>query len=279
MSESNGTGSDRPPGTLRLGLAVGGFIVSVVVGCIIFIYAGRPEPRVPGPVVAPPRLRVLAAASLAEPLRAIAGTADRARVELELAATNALERQIASGAEVDVFIAAAAEPVDRLIAQNLLDPETRRTICENSLVVVAASSAPKPADVAALVSCERIAVGAKGVPAGDYAREALEHAGLLAQVEGKLASYPDEPSVLAAVRSGGAPVGFVYASSVHALPEGPVALAFTVDPKLHARIVYVAAVGRSSKEPRLARELVDGFRSGAWGKVLREAGFLLPRAP
>lgn len=261
----------RPPGTKRLGLAIAGAMVLVVLGCIAFVLANRPErPKTK------PRLRVLAAASLGRPLRAIAELADAVEIELSFAASSVHERQLESGAEADVFVAAAPGPVDRLVAKGVLDASARRVIAEGSLVVVVPAGASKPADLAALALLERIAVGAQGVPVGDYAREALRAKGLLASLEGKLASYPDEPAVLAAVENGGAPAGIVYRSSLGGTTKAE--RAFTVDPALHPRIEYVAAAVKSSKEPAVARAFVEGFASPVWTKKLAEAGFDLPKA-
>jgi molybdate transport system substrate-binding protein len=199
--------------------------------------------------------------------------ADAVKVELDLAATSALERQIANGAPCDVFVAAAPGAVDRLVQQGLLDGMTKKTIGVNSLVIVGAAGTSWTLET--LAESDHVAVGAKGVPVGDYAREALERAGLLAKLESKLASYPDEPSVLAAVQNGGAKAGFVYASSVHG--QSGLAPPVAVKPELHSKIEYVAAVARSSKDARLARAFVDGFRSPQWQAKLRDAGFIVPK--
>jgi molybdate transport system substrate-binding protein len=253
-------------------------VIASVAGGILFILASRPEAS-DFKAATRPTLRVFAAASLAAPLRAIATEASAVELELSFAASNAHEFQIAAGAQVDVFVAATPSAIDRLVARGLLDPETRTEVCENELVAIVPKGGSPVPDLPSLERCERIAVGDRGVPVGDYARESLVKAGLLPKLESKLAAYPDEPSVLTAVANGGPSVGFVYASSLVSHPSrDQVTRAFAVDASLHSRIVYTAAVSARASDRRVARAFLDGFRSESWKKKLGDAGFVVPSA-
>lgn len=226
-------------------------------------------------------LRVLAAASLAEPVRALAGSFERerpgVRVLVSAASSTALERQVAAGAPVDVFVSAAAEPVERLVARGLLDPSTLTVVARNDLVVVVPRGEAAPASLASLARLDRVAVGQAGVPVGEYAREALGRAHLLDALAGKLVGYPDEPAVLSAVAAGAAPAGFVYGSSLVAHPRGhAVERAFVVDPALHAPVVYPAALGAGSARPDLARAFLERLVDEAGRPAFRSLGFGVP---
>jgi molybdate transport system substrate-binding protein len=229
------------------------------------------------PAGAPTELRALVAASLAEPARALAADFERqrpgVRVLVSAGSSSALERQVEAGARADVFVSAAEEPVDRLVARGLLDPATRVVVATNALVVVVPAGLPAPASLDDLAGLERVAVGQRGVPVGDYARQALERAGLAASLEAKLAGYPDEPAVLTAVAAGAAPAGIVYASSlvVHAARDR-VARAFVIDPALHAPIVYPGAVGATSTNPALARAFLEHLTGPESRAALARAG-------
>lgn len=246
------------------------------------VLGGCPDPgpsasSSPGPV----ELRVLAAASLGEPVRALAAGFERshpgARVLVSVGSSSMLERQVEAGAPVDVFVSAATGPVERLEAKGLLDPATRTVVARNTLVVVVPKGEAAPAALADLARLERVAVGQSGVPVGEYAREALRAAGL---GDANLAGYPDEPAVLGAVADGAAQAGLVYASSLvaHARRDA-VTRALEVDPRLHAPIVYPAGVGKESADPALARRLLEHLRGAEARATLGAAGFLVDGPP
>lgn len=229
---------------------------------------------------APTEVRALVAASLGEPVRGLAAEFERrhpgVRVLVSVGSSSMLERQVEAGARADVFVSAAEGPVDRLVARGLLDPATRVVVARSALVVIVPSGLPAPRRLADLAGLERVAVGQRGVPAGDYAREALERAGLASSLERKLAGYPDEPAVLTAVAAGAAPAGIVYASSLasHAARDR-VQRAFVVDAALHAPIVYPGAVGVESTVPDQARAFL-AFLTGAEGRAaLGQAGLVV----
>lgn len=220
-------------------------------------------------------LNVLVAASLGQPLRALAGEYEAAhpgvRVLVSPASSSALERQIEQGAPCDLFVSAAVAPVERLCGQGLLDPRTRAVVARNTLVVIVpADAGAGPARLEDLVGLERVAVGARGVPVGEYARQALERGGVA--ITERLAGYPDEPAVVTAVAEGGAPAGIVYASSLLAHPRhAQVKRAFPVSETLHDPVVYPAALGPGAP-PEAAAFLV--FLRGARAReVLGAAGF------
>jgi len=222
-------------------------------------------------------LRVFAAASLSAPLDEIARAFEArnagVRVLVNAASSSALERQLENGASCDLLIAATRAPVDRLAKAALLDPASVTVIASNTLVVIVRKGEAKPTDLAGVVGLGKIAVGARGVPVGDYARDAIEHAGLSEKLTPLLSSYPDEPSVVTATAEGGAPVGIVYASSTVAHPErDAIERAFAIDAKLHSEIVYVAAVTRGSSDPGLARAFIS-FLASDGKEPLRRAGF------
>ena len=262
-------------GSARVALALLAGIASV--GCPAGGGGGAPPAR---------ELNVLAAASLGQPLRRLAAEYEAAhpglRVRLSLASSSALERQIEQGAPCDLFVSAAVAPVERLLGQGLLEPATRTVVARNALVVIVPHDPlGGPAgleDLQDLTGLERLAVGARGVPVGEYARQALQRAGLAERLRDRLAGYPDEPSVVTAVAEGGAPAGVVYASSLTAHPRRErVRRAFQLDETLHDPIVYPAALGTGAgRDPQARLEaaaFLEWLRSAPARAALREAGF------
>lgn len=243
---------------------------------LALLLAGCPAPTSPAPGV---EVTVLAAASLTEPLRALAPAFEAehpgVRLRLSFGATSFLERQAEAGAGFDLFVAAALPPVERLERSGRLDPTTRVVVATNTLVVIvpAGEEAPAPRirTLADLAGLPRVALGQKGVPVGEYAREALASAGILEEVT--QAGYPDEPAVVAAVAEGGAPAGIVYASSLASHPRRDrVARALDVDPRLHAPVVYPAALAAGAPHRELAAALVAHLRGEAGRAALARAG-------
>ncbi|MHC5727492.1 MAG: molybdate ABC transporter substrate-binding protein, partial [Nostoc sp.] len=80
--------------------------------------------------------------------------------------------------------------------------------------------------------------------------------------------------VLAAVESGNAEAGLVYATD--AKISNKVKVVVAADDKFHSPIVYPVAIIKSSKNTSAAKEFVE-FLSGSQVKaVLKKDGFILP---
>ena len=219
----------------------------------------------PGDGTAPP-LTVFAAASLKTALdeidaRVVGPTGHRLR--LTYAGTPALARQIEAGAPADVFIAADDQWMDYLQAAGRIDGASRVTLVGNSLVLIAPATerGDVPLDVAGLdraLGPGRLAVADPDtVPAGRYARQALEHLGLWHAVRGRLAPHENVRAALALVARGEAPLGIVYASD--AVDERRVAVVARLPADSHAPVRYPAAVvaGASSRAPEVLRLLAS----------------------
>ena len=218
-------------------------------------------------------LRVLAAASLTMALTAIAERFEQAnprvKVHLSLRLLDDLhERQVEAGAPCDLYIAAAQANVDRLAAASLVDSASRTVIAHNELVVIVPKGALLPADAASLHVYPRVAVGARGVPVGGYAREALR--GVLD--ESHLAGYPDEPSVVTPSRRERRPRASATrraSRATRAARDVERALALpTTTP-----IEYPAVVPGAAKAPELARAFLAFARSAPGREELAKGGF------
>ncbi|HEX2486274.1 MAG TPA: molybdate ABC transporter substrate-binding protein [Myxococcota bacterium] len=225
------------------------------------------------------RLRVLAAASLTEAVEGLAKDYPGASVTTSFGASSELARQIRDGAPADVFVSASPEWVDFLREADRLDGAAV-VIARNTLVAVApkgsalAGTATSPAALLErLAPGDRVAIADAGVPAGDYARKALAHAGLLAAYEPRLVGQKDVRAVLHAVEQGELVAGFVYATDARV---ASVERLFDFDAASHPPIEYHAAALRGAASPAEAHRFVEHLRSPAAQTRLREAGFALP---
>ena len=202
---------------------------------------------------------VFAAASLKNALDAIADDYARAtgkRIAISYAASSALARQIEQGAPADLFISADLDWMDHLEREKLIRPETRRPLLGNRLVVIAPADRPHPLDlrpgaVAARVGNGRLALAAVAtVPAGKYARQALQNLGLWSEVSERLAEAQNVRAALPFVARGEAPLGVVYETDARADPN--VAIVARLPETSHPPIVYPAALtagARGGAEP------------------------------
>lgn len=190
---------------------------------------------------------VSAAASLRDAFTDVAREFERAnpqhKVLLNLGASGQLLQQISRGAPVDVFAAADQDTMDRAQAQNLVVRETRVNFARNQLVVAIpfdATSAPaKLADLAG-PGVQRIAIGnPDSVPAGRYAKSALDSARLWETLKPRLVNTQNVRQALDYVARGEADAGFVYLTDAVLMPDR-IRIAFQVP--LDTAVLYPIAV-------------------------------------
>ena len=230
---------------------------------------------------ATPSITVSVASSMAEAMREIGARfkAQRPGVTLQFnaAASGVLVQQIVNGAPADVLVCADAESMDRAVQQRVVDAATRRDFAANTLVlVVPARGGTAPAGVAELAapSVRRVAIGKPAtVPAGRYARQALEHAGVWAAVQPRLVYADNVRQVLDYVARGEVDAGFVYRTDARLAADavrvvGPAAG--------HAPIAYPVAVVADSRQPALAREFAAFLLLPQAQALLAERGFTRP---
>jgi molybdate transport system substrate-binding protein len=223
---------------------------------------------------------VSAAASLTNAFRDIGRDFEVAhpgvKVVLNFAASDVLLAQIANGAPADVFASADEAAMNRAEKGNLLAPGTRRDFAANQLVVIVPGPAAAVATLPALADprFKRIAVGSpQTVPAGRYAKEALESAKLWAALEARLVFTQNVRQALDYVAREEADAGFVYATDAAIMP-GKVKVAFDVATGTPVR--YPIAVIRGGRQPALAAAFV-AYVGGAPGQqTLARFGFRAP---
>lgn len=186
-----------------------------------------------------------------------------------------LAREIEQGAPVDVFISAAAKPMDDLQGKGLIATETRENLLHNSLVLIAPSDS-KLQGFSGLGdrSTRLIAVGdPASVPAGEYAQQTLNALHLYDQVKGKLVLGKDVRQVLTYVETGNADAGFVYATDAQI--SGRVRVVAIVPESAHEPIVYPAAVVMTSGDQKDAGTFVQFLGSPEAKAVFTKDGYRL----
>lgn len=218
---------------------------------------------------------VLAASSLQEALEEIGeawAEQGHAQPVFSFAASSALARQVGQGAPADIFISADEEWMDHLAARGLLRANSRRAVAGNTLVLVG-SAGGAVRDLSQLGE-ERLALAdPEAVPAGKYAKAALEHSGQWAGLADNVAAAENVRAALALVERGEAPLGIVYATDalasdrVEVLQEFPAAS--------HPPIRYPAAVLDASRHAEVDRFLAFLAAPEA-ARILQAHGFSAP---
>lgn len=196
-------------------------------------------------------------------------------------ASSQLAKQIESGAPVNVFISADKAWITYLAERNLIVTDREVIVAGNALVLVMPADAAKTVEISAKLDLAgllgpngKLATGeVKSVPAGRYAKEALETLGLWPQAEGRIAGAENVRAALALVERGEAAAGIVYATDALLTPKVKVAGVFPEDS--HKPIVYPAVVIAAGDTPE-ARAFVTFLQDPAAKAILVKHGFTTP---
>lgn len=227
----------------------------------------------------PARVTVFAAASLVDVLPELAAawkSDGGGEVTFSFGPTSKLVPQILEGAGADALVSADEAWMDKLAAGGKVELSTRAILARNELVfVVPAGSAEAPLSAAGLPGAlRRIALAGENVPAGKYAKAALESAGVWAAVEPRVVRGEDVRLTLRWVSGGDADGGAVYATDAKAEPRVRVAFAFP--PASHPPIVYPAAAVRDAAHAKEAARFLEFCRGPKGRAILERHGFLPP---
>jgi molybdate transport system substrate-binding protein len=232
------------------------------------------------PAAAQETVTVFAAASLKNALdeaNAAFNTRSPVKIVVSYAASSALMKQIEQGAPADVFISADLEWMDYGSQKELIKDDTRGNLLGNKLVLIAPKDS-KLADVtigpgfdlAKLAGDGRIATGdVRAVPAGRYAKAALEKLDAWNAVAPKLAMTDNVRTALALVGRGEAPLGIVYETDARVEPNVKIIGVFPADS--HPPIVYPAALIKTAKAAALP--YLSFLRSQAAKAIFEKYGF------
>ena len=223
-------------------------------------------------------LTVSAAASLKDAFAEI-GESYRAQtgktVNFNYGSSGALQKQIETGAPVDVFASASVRQMDELARKNLIENASRRDFAGNTLVlIVPQDSKSNIAAFSDLTKSEvwKIAVGnPKTVPAGQYAEESLTKMNLQNAVQPKLIFAEDVRQVLDYVARGEADAGIVYGSDAR-IAAGKVRVVAVAEAASHELILYPIAIIKDSQQKQAAQDFIN-FVGGAEGQnILQKYG-------
>lgn len=222
---------------------------------------------------------VVAAASLQESLGEI-GEAWQAHGHaapvLSFAASSAVARQVEQGAPADIVVTADEDWMRWLARREALEAGSARDIVGNRLVVIGSLGARPAGGVAEALAAHDgpLAIAEPhAVPAGRYARAALQSLGLWRSVRARIVPAENVRAALALVERGEASLGIVYASD--ALASQRVSVLAAIPPASHAAIRYPAALVAGTHHEDAA-EFLEFLTSAEAQAIFAAHGFAGP---
>ncbi len=223
-------------------------------------------------------LTVSAAVSLRDPLKIIGDHFQEKFPGISLTfnfgASGSLSRQIENGAPVDLYISAAEIHMRNLVQSGLINPQTEIVLLSNSLVLISPADGKRFSDFNDLTSpsVRKIAIGeTRSVPAGYYAKEALQELGLWSRLEEKLIYSKNALQVKTYVETGLVDAGFVYASDAQRSPN--ISVGPELPAELHSPIRYSIGVVNGTEQPGNAAQFIDFLTSEKAKAIFISYGF------
>ncbi len=193
------------------------------------------------------------------------------------ASSGDLQTQIENGLKADVFMSAANKQMNALAEEGLVDNNTNLQFLENKVVLIV------PKDSTANISSfedlknvdGNIAIGdPESVPAGQYAKEALNNTGIWDDVESKLSLGTDVTAVLNQVAQGSAECGIVYATDAKSTDDVKVVCEAPED-ALKTPVIYPVAALKNSTDSSATKAFMDFLQTKEAKDVFVEYGFTL----
>ena len=196
--------------------------------------------------------------------------------KISYAASSALAKQLEQDAPAHIFISADLDWMDYVEKKALIDTNSRSNLLGNALVLIApkdsaaAIDLKQGADLGKLVGNGRLAVGnVDSVPAGKYAKAALEKLGMWPQVASKLAQAESVRAALLLVSRGEAPLGIVYHTDAASDPNVKIVATFPADS--HPPIIYPIAL--TTKATDEAKSFFSYIKSPKAAPLFEAQGF------
>jgi len=220
-------------------------------------------------------LTISAAASTSDVIRRLGeefNSKSGMTVRVNVGSSSALAQQAMAGADVDLLLLASPQWVATLEQRQLV--AKWEPLLGNQVTLVISGNCPRlPSSLEDLTreDYRQIAVGdPESVPAGQYAKAALEASGLWEVLKPKFIYGFDVRQVLAFVESGDVDAAFIYSSDAAIAPE--LRRALTLGPELTGEIIYPLVLLRRGN--RAAEAFYSFLFSDSAGMAFTEAGFL-----
>lgn len=197
-------------------------------------------------------------------------------IQTNIASSGTLARQIEQGGEPDVYISASKRWAEYVDSLGHFLPGTKAAIAKNELVVIAplaskleVAAIDSTLNFASLPGQHHLSMGDPAhVPAGKYAKQALEYYGWFDKLERKILRARDVRTALMAVEMDEAPLGIVYRTD--AKKSKKVKILNTFPEASHHTIVYMGGV---CKDNSAAKQFYEYVKSNDAKRIWTKNGF------
>lgn len=221
---------------------------------------------------------VFAAASMTESLEEVKDIFEAEFPDYSISynfdSSGTLKTQIEQGAQVDVFLSAAARQMDELEEGGYIDEDSRTNLLENKVVLVVPESNPK--DISDFKDLgedrvEAIALGNEDVPVGQYSEEILTNLGIFDQIQPKVTYGSNVKEVTTWVGEGVVDCGIIYQTDAKA--EGLEIVASAADDLIETPVVYPIGILDQAPNPQGAKDFLEFLTSDQAIEILEGHGF------
>lgn len=227
-------------------------------------------------------ITVSAAASLTNAFKDIAQAYEtqhpQDKIHLNFGASGSLLQQIDKGAPVDVFASADQETMNLAQNKKLVQAKDRVNFVDNTLVLI--TPVDSHLHIRAITDLKqpgvkRIAIGnPTTVPAGRYAKAALQQAKAWDSLQAKLINTQNVRQALDYVARQETEAGFVFGTDA-AIMTDKVRIAATLATRQN--ITYPIATITGSRNPQGAKQFIRFVLSAKGQQILHRYGFKSPR--
>lgn len=233
------------------------------------------------PAAAEEKITVFAAASLTNALQDIGDAYEKhtgVKIVNSFASSSTLARQIENGAPAQIFISADEQWMDYLATRGWIDTASRKNVIGNTLILIAPADShlgpraiDRNLDWAKMLEGGRLALGDPDhVPAGIYAKQALQKLGAWNDLGPHLAPAEDVRAALTFVDRGEAPLGIVYLTDARNDAKVKIVGVFPQD--THPPIVYPFAIVKNA-DNEAVRDYFSYLTGSKALAVFRHCGF------
>ena len=189
-------------------------------------------------------------------------------------ASGKLQAQIESGLAADVFISAANKQMNALSEKGYMDKSTVKPLLENKLVLIVPKSGSEIKGFTDFSKAKHPAIGdPASVPAGQYSEEALTSLGIWDKIQDKVSLGTNVTEVLNQVAAASADAGIVYATDAFSMADQVEIVAEAPEGSLSKKVIYPAAVVKSTAHEKEANDFVDFLKSDEAMAVFEKYGF------
>lgn len=185
-----------------------------------------------------------------------------------------LQQQIENGLQADLFFSAASKQMNILIEEGYILKEDTTSLLQNEVVlIVPATSQLGISQFSDILLADQIAIGdPQSVPAGQYAKEALDQLGIYDEVLSHSSQGTNVTEVLNWVAEGSADAGVVYASDAATTDKVKV-VASAQKEGLIAPALYPVATLKECVHPNEAKAFYTFLQTPEVLEIFAEYGF------